>query len=116
MDDEIEPAPQVADAVEQRVHHVRPGDVGGHDDGRAGALAQRDRAARDRLDILVGKRDLRPLGCRSARDAPGQRAVVRHAHDQPAPAGHQVAGYFDRLRSRLRHAPFPLGLTEYRRG
>ena len=116
MDDEIEPAPQAADAVEQRVHHVRPGNVGGHDDGRAGALAQRDGAARNGLDILIGEGDFRALGRCSACDAPGQRAVVRHTHDQPAPAGHQVAGYFDRLRSRLRHAPFPLSLTEFRRG
>ena len=115
MDGEIEPAPQAADPVEQRVHGRGVGDIGRHDDGRTGALAQRHGAARDRLDILVGEGDLGALGHGGPRDAPGERALVGHAHHQAAPAGHQVAGPFDPVRSALRHAPSPLAGRNPRR-
>ena len=68
------------------------GDVAMADHQAADLLGQRLDALLERV-ALVGEGKLGAMVAAGARDAPGDRAVVGHAHDQPAFAAHQTRGF-----------------------
>ena len=71
----------------------------------ADALHQRPHALFQRF-ALIGESQFRALRGELLGDAPGDRLVVGHAHDQPALAGHQIA-----LAARSSRRPFDLPFT-----
>jgi len=92
MNHEIEPAPFLLQAGEQPVEALLVLDVGLLDDPGAELLDHRQHALAER-GALVGEGHL-GAGCmQRRRDAPGDRAVVGHAHHQAALAGHQLGDF-----------------------
>ena len=89
MQHEVERAPGRFDVGEHRVDARRIGDVAMPDDQAVHLLGQRLDALLERL-ALVGEGKVGAVVAAGARDAPGDRAVVGHAHDQPAFAAHQI--------------------------
>ena len=85
--EEVELAPGASQLGEDRVHRGRVGDVAGHDELGAELGGERPHALFQRLS-LVGERDLGALRRGGLGDAPGDRAVVRHAHDEALLASH----------------------------
>ena len=76
--------------LEDGVHRRRVGHVAMAGDMRAELGGERLDALLQRV-ALVGERELRAGCVRGRGDAPGERAVVGDAHDQPALAAHDTA-------------------------
>ena len=89
MDHEIEPAPVLLQAGEQPVEAFLVLDIGLLDDLRAELLDHRQHALAEGR-ALVGEGQLGAGGVQGLGDAPGDRTLVGHAHDQAALAGHQL--------------------------
>ena len=92
MHDEIEAAPALLDAREDAVDAFKVEHVAGLDDLRAERLGERQRAAAEGA-VLIGERELGALAGEDAGDAPGDRALVGDAHDEPALASHDRARF-----------------------
>ena len=89
MDEEVELAPMLRNAVEDGVEAGVIGDVAMAGDMRAKLLRQRLDALAEGV-ALVGQGQFRALVGAGLGDAPGDRTVVRHAKDQAFLAGHQA--------------------------
>jgi hypothetical protein len=96
MDEEIDLSPFLFQMGKHRVHACGIGDVARQDEGGADGFGEREDALLERL-ALIGEGDFGALFGAGLGDAPGDRAVVRDAHDEPALALHQAA-----LQSRAR--------------
>ena len=70
----------------------RVGDVAMADHQAVHFLGQRLDPLLERV-ALVGEGEVGAMVAAGARDAPGDRAVIRHAHDQPAFAAHQARDF-----------------------
>src|SRR5215468_895673 len=90
VDDEIKPAPALVDSSEHGVDAGVVHDVAGYDEIDADRLCQRRNPLAESV-TLIGEGQLGPRGGNSARNAPGDRPLVRDAHDEAALAGHQPA-------------------------
>jgi hypothetical protein len=105
MDHEVEPAPFILQALEQRIEAPLVLDVGFLDDPEAELLDHRDDALAEGA-ALVREGELGARGMQRLRDAPGDRAFVGHAHHQATLAFHQVADH--RQLAGLRRRPWRL--------
>jgi len=92
MDQEVELAPGAVDGRENSVHGRSVGDIAGDDEACAEFVGERFDSLLDRL-ALVGERQFGALCGTRLGDAPGDGTVVGDAHDEPAFARHQIAGY-----------------------
>jgi hypothetical protein len=92
VQDKVERAPGRFDVGEHRVDARRIGDVAMPNDKAIHLLGQRLHALLERL-ALVGEGEVGAMIAAGARNTPGDRAVVGHAHDQPAFAAHQARGF-----------------------
>jgi len=90
---EVDAAPFGLDGLERCIHRGVVADVAGHDDRAADRIGQRAYALAQRI-ALIGESQFCALGGAGGGDAPGQRPVIRNAHDQPAPALHQGAAHW----------------------
>ena len=102
MHHEIKPAPFALQPREQRLQALLVLDIGFLDDLRAELFDHRDHALAERR-ALVGEGHLGAGGVQGLGDAPGDRTLVGHAHDEAALAGHQLGdwGEFDGLGNRI---------------
>ena len=89
VDEEVETAPFRLQRVEHVIELRVVLDVARQQDVRSDLCSQRLQPFRLRV-ALIGERNLGTLSGQHARDAPGDRVVVRHAHHQASPAGHQA--------------------------
>ena len=87
MQQEIERAPGLLHRGEGGIDGRRLGDVAVADDDAADLLGQRLDPLLQRV-ALVGEGEFGAVVAAGPRDTPGDRAVVGHAHDQPAFAAH----------------------------
>ena len=103
---EIELAPLAAELGEHRIDGGGVADVTGQHELRAELSRQRLDALLERI-ALIGEGERRALRRRRLGDAPGDRAVVGHAHDQAALALHEGAGRNLEGSRRSTHSPIP---------
>ena len=89
MDDEIERTPGLLDLREHRVEGGRVGDVAMADHQPVDLLGQRLDPLFQRV-ALVGEGQIGAMVAAGPGDAPGDRAIIGDAHDQPAFAAHQT--------------------------
>ena len=97
MHDEIEPSPALAKAREHRIEARLGGDVGLDDDIAVEAFRERPHALAQCV-ALVGEGEPGAVVVQCLGDAPGERAVIGDAHDEPLLPGHHA--HFLSLRRR----------------
>ena len=88
MHQKIQRAPLTPDLAEQRVDRGQVFHVARHDQFGASRLRQRAHAPPERL-ALIREGERRAFRGECLGNAPGDRVVIGHAHDQPALAVHQ---------------------------
>ena len=95
-------APQLAAELrEDRIDGREILDVAGDDESAADLLGKRLDPPPEGF-ALVGEGELGAMTMERLGDAPGDRVIVRHAHDQAAPALHDLARQFAHVPVRSR--------------
>ena len=89
MNDKIEPPPALGEAGEHRIEACFGGDVGLDDEVAVEAFRERPNPPAERV-ALIGERKPGVLTVQCPGDAPGERSLIRHAHDEPLLPGHQA--------------------------